>query len=120
MHRLICAEHEVRGAMYRPIRRNVRYFWGMTVQLLYFAGCPNLEAARAALRDALEAERLEVAVEEVDIEDPATPVALQGWGSPTVLVDGRDVTGEARSDALSCRAGGAPSIDVIRRALRAA
>lgn len=41
--------------------------------------------------------------EEVDILDPSTAEELRGWGSPTILIDGRDATGNARGDSVGCR-----------------
>lgn len=95
----------------------------MKIQLLYFEGCPNIDAARAAICTALEAERLDLVPEEIDIEASTAPTWARGWGSPTILVDGKDVTGQApptSSESSACRlyAGGAPSVDVIRARLR--
>ncbi len=95
----------------------------MKVQLLYFAGCPNLEAARQALQSALAAAGLPPDYEEVDTNAPETPEALRGWGSPTVLVDGLDVAGQAQPAGSSCRlypGGRAPSEAMIRDALATA
>jgi hypothetical protein len=75
----------------------------MRVQLLYFPGCPNVELARQALRRALEACRLPIDVEEVDVSAPHTPEPLRGWGSPTILIDGADVAGQAPGSGASCR-----------------
>ncbi|MCB9492475.1 MAG: cation transporter [Dehalococcoidia bacterium] len=94
----------------------------MKIQLLYFEGCPNLERARAALRDAMAAEQIDQVVEEVDVESATTPESLRGWGSPTILIDGRDLTGAARTTGAACRlyAHGAPTVDEIRAHLAAA
>ncbi len=97
----------------------------MKIQLLHFQGCPNVDLARAAARDAIAAEQLDLAIEESDVEGPAAPAWARGWGSPTVLVDGEDVSGQSApvsSESSSCRlyAGGAPSVDVIRARLRGA
>jgi mercuric ion transport protein len=94
----------------------------MKIQLLYFEGCPHLEPARVALRDAMVAEQVDQAVEEIDVESPTAPEALRGWGSPTILIDGKDVTGAARTTGSSCRlyADGAPAVDEIRARLAAA
>jgi hypothetical protein len=91
------------------------------IQLLHFEGCPNVEAARAALREALAAEQVLAAVEEVDVEAADAPAWAQGWGSPTILIDGHDVMGHTPSTSASCcrlYADGAPSIDAIRARLR--
>jgi hypothetical protein len=90
------------------------------VRLLYFAGCPNVDAARGALCAALRAEGLPVAFEEIDLLDERTPQALREWGSPTVLVDGIDAEGASRGGGgLSCRLydGGAPTESLFRSAL---
>ncbi len=88
----------------------------MKIQLLYFQGCPNLEPARAALRDALAAERIDAPVDEIDVEAPDAPDWARGWGSPTILIDDQEVTGATRSTGAACRLykGGAPAVDLIR------
>jgi hypothetical protein len=55
----------------------------MKVQLLYFPDCPNAEPARAALREAIRQEQLDVDVEEIDTSRDAAPRWSKGWGSPT-------------------------------------
>ncbi len=94
----------------------------MKIQLLYFECCPNVDAARTALREALAAEKRDLPIEEVDVERPDTPEWARGWGSPTILIDGMDITGQERSNASSCRlyAGGAPSVEAIRARLTGA
>ena len=44
-----------------------------------------------------------VEYEEIDILDPATPEELRGWGSPTILLDGADITGQPKGDDVGCR-----------------
>ena len=47
-----------------------------------------------------------------------TPERFRRHGSPTVLVDGSDVTGEgAEVAAMACRADGAPSVETITDSL---
>ena len=41
--------------------------------------------------------------EEVDILEPGTSDDLPGWGSPTILVNGADVTGQKKGESVSCR-----------------
>lgn len=91
----------------------------MKIQLLHFQGCPNVDVARAALRTAIAEEKLDVAVEEIDVEDPAAPAWARGWGSPTILVDGKDVAGQEPSASPACRlyAGGAPAVEMIRASI---
>ena len=74
------------------------------ITLVYDADCPNLPAARVALREALEREGLEPKWVEYDRAALGTPAPLLRFGSPTILVDGVDVAGEAgRAAAASCR-----------------
>ena len=95
----------------------------MKIQLLSFSDCPNAGAARTALEVALRAETLDSAVEEIDIGHADAPGWARAWGSPTILIDGEDVTGVSpRSGDLGCRlyGGGAPSVGQIRERLRIA
>jgi hypothetical protein len=69
---------------------------------LIFDGCPLANAAREELVAALEHCRVSD-YEEIDILAQETPEELRGWGSPTILVDGVDITGEPKGDSVSCR-----------------
>ncbi len=98
----------------------------MKIQLLYFPECPNAEAARAALQDALQSLRIEYAVEEVDVTAPTTPDALRSWSSPTILINDMDIAGEPQPSGSSCRLyvdgkgqrSGVPPVVLIKNALR--
>lgn len=85
-----------------------------TIELVYFDGCPNAKRAREHLRAALGS----ASWTEWNLSSPETPERFRSYGSPTVLVDGRDVTGEANGNAaMACRADGAPSLELIQEAL---
>jgi mercuric ion transport protein len=88
----------------------------MKIQLLYFDGCPNVDAARAAVRQAIALEAVDVELEEIDVEASTAPAWARAWGSPTILVDGHDVAGQSPSGSYCCRlyAGGVPSVDAVR------
>ncbi len=96
-----------------------------TISFLYFDGCPLAPRARENLVDAIEdiKTRVRVCFEEVDLMAPETPDDLRRWGSPTILVNGEDITGAKQGWACSCRLyaneGGVPTvseiIDVISR-----
>ena len=94
----------------------------MQIQLLYFPGCPHVEATRRALAKALGRFPGVLVVSEIDVTDPSTSPNLRSWGSPTILVNGADVEGGTPS-ASSCRLypgsddPGAPSLDVIEAAI---
>lgn len=95
-----------------------------TVELLYFPDCPNVVAAREQLRRAFVAVALPAQWTEVDVTATDAPPHARGYGSPTILVDGRDVTGAAPGDGTSCRVyvgsdvPGVPPLDAIVSALR--
>ena len=72
------------------------------VQFLVFDGCPLADAARANLEKALVDCGMS-GYEEIDILDPGTPDDLPGWGSPTILVNGVDITGQPKGNSVSCR-----------------
>lgn len=67
----------------------------MKIQLLTFPGCPNADSAREALRRVLIASGLRPRFEEVDVSASDTSERLRAWGSPTILVGGRDLAGAA-------------------------
>ena len=90
------------------------------VELVYFAGCPHVESARAALRAALARAGLALAWQEWDQTLPDAPDHARGLGSPTVLVAGRDVTGaRGATSGRACRADGIPAPETIVAALDA-
>ncbi len=95
----------------------------ITVSFLYFDDCPLATRARDNLMSALNhvREHMMIGVEEVDIMDPRTPEPLKSWGSPTILVDGLDITGAPQGAAGNCRIypgeGSVPTIDEIVDAL---
>ena len=109
--------------MHRPVG-------SLQVDLIYERSCPNIERARMMIRAALLDVGAEVVWREWDRDDDTTPLPLRRYGSPTVLVNGRDVgcdeNESAQSDAGSCRiyfddcgcACGAPSAQLIARAIR--
>jgi mercuric ion transport protein len=99
-----------------------------SVDFLFDTDCPNVPAARAQLVAAFAAIGAPPKWVEWDLSDPMTPEELRGWGSPTILVDGRDISGAARqSGARGCRIysgaqglSGVPSLELLVQALRAA
>ncbi len=97
------------------------------VELIYDQDCPNVEAARAQLRKALAAVGVPAKWQEWDREAEGVPMYVRRYGSPTILVDERDVVGEGtESDSNCCRVyasengrlQGVPPVDKIVSALR--
>ena len=80
---------------------------GMTVptaELIYLPGCPNVAEARAQLVKAFVDANLTPHWTEYRADDPDLPAHARGFGSPTILVDGRDVTGAGPAgSAEACR-----------------
>jgi hypothetical protein len=74
-----------------------------SVELLYLLDCPYVGPAREQLRRALQIAGLPSVWREHDVASADAPEHVRGFGSPTVLVDGRDVLGAAASEAPSCR-----------------
>lgn len=93
------------------------------IELLYFPGCPNVEASRENLKTALKTfSKKPVAFEEVNIHDPESPEEYRNWPSPSILVNGRDVEGLPQAEGAACRiypGGRAPRIEKIIEALKA-
>ena len=74
----------------------------MEVTLLYFDGCPNWRTADQ--RVSALAEDLGITVTRRKVSTPEEAEAMGFRGSPTILVDGRDVFARGNEPiGLSCR-----------------
>lgn len=88
------------------------------IELVYFSGCPHVAAARAHLREALAAVGRGEGWIEFDLDSAEVPDRVRALPSPTILVDGKEVGGEAPpGSGRSCRMAGAPGVPDIVRAL---
>ncbi len=68
----------------------------MQIKILYFSGCPNWEMAAARVRTVLaELGRADVEVQAEDVHW-ASHLSSEWAGSPTVLLDGRDLFADRR------------------------
>jgi len=74
-----------------------------TVELIFSPDCPNVDLARGRLTEALSTLGRALAWTEWNRESSAAPEYARQYGSPTVLVDGRDVWASPASLADSCR-----------------
>lgn len=99
------------------------------VILIHDPECPNVAAARANLRSAFEGAGLPPRWREYDRNAADTPAEWGAFGSPTILVDGRDVAGtDAAAGGNSCRVYrsadgrliGVPSVEQITAVLHRA
>jgi hypothetical protein len=95
----------------------------MRVELLYFKGCPNWRAADQRLHTLAREQGFKV--QHRLVSTPEEAKAREFRGSPTIMVDGRDLfAGGDEPIGLSCRLyrtpdgpAGAPTVDMLRAAL---
>ena len=99
------------------------------VDLVFDVDCPHIDHARELLRHALIAVGLRPGWREWLRDAPDTPDGLRCLGSPSIVIDGKDVTSDEsrqaeRPAAVSCRIyrhvdgfRGVPPLDVVTRAL---
>jgi hypothetical protein len=96
------------------------------VELIYDYDCPAAPQARENLREAML--RAGLAPRWVDWErsSPEAPERVRAYGSPTILIDGRDVAGNEAAGAACCRIyqpqpgrfAAVPPVELILAALR--
>ena len=88
------------------------------IELVHFTGCPHAAQARENLRLALRSSGAGGAWSEWDLSSMEAPERVRGYGSPTILINGRDISGGGpEGSELSCRVSGAPSVEAILNAL---
>ena len=95
------------------------------VELIYDHDCPNVPQARENLLRAFGQAGRMPHWQEWDRADPKAPARARAFGSPTVLIEGKDVAGSDTADTACCRiyAGvdgkhqGAPPVALIAAAL---
>ncbi|MDP3937447.1 MAG: hypothetical protein Q8R92_04840 [Deltaproteobacteria bacterium] len=74
------------------------------VELIYDPDCPNRREARKALLEAFEEAGVRPSWTEWDRQSAESPPHVRRYGSPTILVDGRDIAGgEPMDGSESCR-----------------
>ncbi len=100
----------------------------MKIQFLYFEDCPSHEQCLARLKKVLEEESVNQEIEIIEVLSEKQAGELNFIGSPTILVNGRDIDPEVpagQSSALACRVyrlpegrfSPLPSESMIRKAL---
>ena len=102
----------------------------MKVEILYFSDCPNHTLAVESVREVLRQEAVPADIVEVEVKDTATAQEVGFLGSPTILVDGKDVETGVRAGGafgMICRTyidsgqrTGIPPVEWIRAAVREA
>ncbi len=88
-----------------------------SIELIYFDGCPTTPPFRESLESALGQTDGYEALTPIDVTTLAEDDIRRGYGSPTILVDGRDLFGAGVPDSpmMSCRiyVGGTPDSQAI-------
>lgn len=100
----------------------------MKVELVYDSDCPNVLEARAQLQRSFAEARIPAKWTEWERSAPDSPDYVRGYGSPTILVNGKDVDGSPLDGISSCRlyqsesgmVQKTPSVETIASALRSA
>src|SRR3954452_7393447 len=77
----------------------------MTVELLWWEGCPSHPEALAELETILREESVPAVVTRVEIEDDEQARRERFPGSPTIRIDGEDIVppSEGEPYSLTCR-----------------
>lgn len=76
----------------------------MQVELIYEKTCPNIKAAREQLIKAFVETGMTPHWQEWEVSSPDSPSHVHGYGSPTVLINKKDVSGEIpEGDDYCCR-----------------
>jgi hypothetical protein len=98
----------------------------MNVELIYDADCPNVAATRSLLIKAFTQTGVSARWQEWERSSSESPDHVRGFGSPTILVDGKDIAGiSPAAGTRACRvysdSGGIlqalPPLDLICAAL---
>ena len=99
----------------------------MNVELIYDHDCPNADGARQLLTKAFQQVGLNITWSEYCRQDKGVPDHVLIFGSPTILVDGKDVAPIESGGGNSCRlyrdssgrTSGLPPVENVLRALKA-
>ncbi len=98
----------------------------LNVELIYDSNCPNVTDARTHLLRAFTRVGIAPNWQEWERGNSETPAHVRAFGSPTILVDGKDVADASPSIEGNCcrlylnesrQLKGVPSVEVISSAL---
>ena len=101
----------------------------MKIEVFYVPDCPHHPSAVKQLRNVLSAEGVLTEINEVAVTDAKAAAEYRFRGSPTIRINGRDISGESHSPlsfALACRMypgakeAGVPPLEMMQRAVREA
>jgi len=98
----------------------------MEIELIFDSDCPHVEKTRLRLRKALLGMGYEARWKEWERRAANQPGYVREFGSPTILINGKDIAFEVPAGEISCcrlyldqngKLEGVPSIESIRQAL---
>lgn len=99
----------------------------MEIHFLWWEGCPSHPEAWQRLQEVLAEMRIDVAVERVEVNTDAVAETWHFPGSPTILINGKDIDPQASQmpSRLTCRLyfkedgrpSPLPSKEMIKRAI---
>ena len=97
----------------------------LKIEFVYDVDCPNIQATRTNLLRALSLNGIPASWQEWDQKSPDAPPYVKHYGSPTILVNGKDVGGEKPNplsvnscrvySSLSNEKSGVPSVELIQK-----
>lgn len=73
------------------------------IELIWDRDCPNVEKARRNIQEALTLSGFPQTWKEWERNDLSSPDYAKNFGSPTVLVGGKDVAGTSWTEGNNCR-----------------
>jgi len=96
------------------------------VEFLYFEGCPSYKRAWADLLAVVAENNFDVVVRPINIDSLEKAEKLIFAGSPTILINGRDLENYSGENIMACRiyqendGNGWPSKELLKKALQSA
>lgn len=77
----------------------------MNIEFLYFEDCPSHDQALARLQEVMQEEAISAPITITQIETEAQAIERQFIGSPTILINGKDIVAPVAgaSVGLACR-----------------
>ncbi|MHB9014283.1 MAG: thioredoxin domain-containing protein [Ignavibacteriaceae bacterium] len=89
------------------------------LEIQYFEGCPNHKKMDDNLKEAIKGLEEKIELTKILVEDDNTAKKVSFRGSPTLLIEGKDVEDlpAPENPSLACRfyPGGVPSAELIRK-----
>jgi hypothetical protein len=75
------------------------------IEVQYFNGCPNSESVLQMVKEFISKSEMKIDFEEILVETQEAAEKYKFRGSPTLLINGKDLEGlpETKTPSLSCR-----------------